>query len=200
MRELAESSLVRGAGSLWGEATEAEFLTAIGDGTLPEDCFRRWLEQDYLFAVGLTSFQAITAEKTPRPSHKIIIDGLVAMDQELDWFEMNSEYLNCDLETPAHPAGHHYTDFLIASAYEKPFQILLAILYGVEVSYLFAWSSLKAEGPYEEFIARWSNENFRAYVKGLHQLTIRHPHPGAEEAFNEVLRHEREFWRMTWEG
>ena len=59
MREFEESPMVAGSGDLWRQATRAEFLSAIGDGTLPEDAFRRWLAQDYLFARGLTTFQAI---------------------------------------------------------------------------------------------------------------------------------------------
>ncbi len=54
MREFEESPLVARSGDLWMQPTRAKFLSAIGDGTLPEEAFRRWLAQDYLFAKGLT--------------------------------------------------------------------------------------------------------------------------------------------------
>ena len=198
--EFEQSPLVEQAGELWRAATHAQFLSAIGEGTLPHDAFQRWLVQDYLFARGLTTFQAIAAAKTPRPAQKLLIAGLAAMDQELDWFEERAAKVNLSLDVPTHPVCRRYVDFLIASAYTRPFKVLLAILYGVEASYLVAWSSLEPTGPYAEFIDRWSNTSFAEYVRGLLQLTECHEHADRQESFNEVLRHERDFWRMTWEG
>jgi thiaminase/transcriptional activator TenA len=85
-------------------------------------------------------------------------------------------------------------------AYTQPEPVLLAILFGVEASYLAAWSVLPLSGPYAEFIERWSNADFVAYVETLGGLAERHPHETAQKHFNEVLEHEREFWKMSWEG
>jgi len=60
-RVFETSPLVVGAGELWPQAVDADFLSAIGDGDLPQEAFERWLVQDYLFAQGLTTFEAITA-------------------------------------------------------------------------------------------------------------------------------------------
>lgn len=200
MRELHESTLIQGSGDLWRKATSARFLEAVGDGTLPQEAFQRWLVQDYHFAKGLTSFQSVLTAKTPRPAQKLLIGGLLAMDYELDWFENHAQRLGLDLDTPVHPICHRYVDYLIASAYTHPFPVSLAILFGVEVSYLYAWGALEPNGPYTEFIERWSNPKFRIYVKGLGEFVERFPHPDRQREFNEVLRHERDFWRMTWEG
>ncbi len=200
MREFHESAFVVGSGELWDRATQATFLTAVGDGTLPEDAFRRWLVQDYHFAKGLTSFQAITAAKTPRPPQKLVIDGLSVMSDEIDWFESMAANRRIDLNASANPVCRRYVDFLLASAYAESFEVLLAILYGVEVSYLAAWSALMPSGPYAEFIKRWSNTQFRAYVLNLLARCEEHRHPNQQELFNEVLSHEAAFWRMTWEG
>ena len=199
MEPFEQSRLVVGSGQLWAPATQAKFLSAIGDGTLPEKAFRRWLMQDYLFAKGLTTFQAITVAKTPRGAQKLLIAGLSAMDNELDWFETNAAQRGIKLEAAAHPVCRRYLDFLIAAAYAKPFEILLAILYGVEVSYLAAWSRLDAKGPYAEFIQRWSSSAFEEYVRGLMQLADQHVHPSQQGNFDDVLRHEKDFWQMTWE-
>ena len=91
MREFHESAFVVRSGALWDRARQATFLTAVADGTLPENAFRRWLVQDYHFAEGLTSFQAITAAKTPRPPQKLVIDGLSVMSDEIDWFASLAE-------------------------------------------------------------------------------------------------------------
>ncbi|MCG8585695.1 MAG: hypothetical protein MI757_13390 [Pirellulales bacterium] len=59
LRDIQESSLVVGAGNLWREATEAEFLSAIRDGNLPREAFQRWLVQDYSFTRGLQRFKRL---------------------------------------------------------------------------------------------------------------------------------------------
>ena len=184
MREFEESPLVAGSGDLWRQATRAKFLSAIGDGTLPEDAFRRWLAQDYLFAKGLTSFQAIVTAKAPRKPQRLLIAGLSALEEEMDWFESSATDRGVDLGADPHPICRRYVDFLIASAYSQPFEVLFAILYGVEVSYLVAWSSLQATGPYADVVKRWSSEGFVKYVQGLltSSTQFRHPDPrGAAE-------------------
>ena len=195
-----DSPLIGRAGTLWEGATHAAFLDAAQAGTLPEEAFARWLVQDYHFALRLLSFQAVAAAKTPRLHHKPLIAGLGAIDAELDWFEANARERNLALDAPLHPVCRHYTDFLLRAAYTEPYPVLLAILYGVEVSYLAAWSALEATGPYAEFIGRWSSPEFAAYVDALRRAQEANPHPRAQEAFNEALRHEAAFWRMTWEG
>ncbi len=79
----AEASLIRGAGPLWQEATCSPFLNSLADGSLPAKAFQRWLSQDYLFAKGLTTFQAILVSKAPRDCHRPLISGLAALDGEM---------------------------------------------------------------------------------------------------------------------
>lgn len=200
MNAVVQHSLIEQAGELWPQATQAEFLCAIERGDLPDEAFNRWLEQDYLFAKGLTAAQAIQASKTPRPAQSILIAGLSAMDAELGWFEAHAESRGIDLNADPHPVCSRYVDFLISSAYEKSFEDLLAILFGVEVSYFAAWSALRAEGPYAEFIDRWSNPHFEDYVNQLGRFARDHQRDSQQELFNTTLRHEHDFWRMTWEG
>lgn len=199
-REFETSPLVVGAGELWPQAIHADFLSAIGDGNLPREAFERWLVQDYLFAQGLTTFEAIAVAKTPRPAQKVLIAGLAAMDAEMDWFEEMARSRNFHLSALPHPTCRRYVDFLVASAYSLPFEVLLAVLYSVEVSYLCAWAELNPIEPYAEFIHRWSNPQFVEYVRQLLQLCDGNPHEDQQQYFNEVLQHERDFWRMTWEG
>jgi len=105
-----------------------------------------------------------------------------------------------DLDIPVHPACRRYTDFLLRCAYTEAYQLLITMLFGVEASYLAAWSAFAPAGLYAEFIARWSSANFAAYVEGLGGLANRHTHEAAQQHFNEVLVHEREFWKMSWQA
>jgi formylaminopyrimidine deformylase / aminopyrimidine aminohydrolase len=195
-----DHQLVRNAGPLWDEATRSPFLDALAAGTLPEDALRRWLAQDYLFAKDLVAFQAILLAKAPRDCHQPLIEGLAALDKELGWFESHATRLHVDLDIAPQATCRSYTDFLIRYAYTRQYPVLLSMLLGVEASYLAAWSALPPSGPYAEFILRWSSADFAAYVVLLGALADRHPHEAAQEHFNEVLVHEREFWRMSWEG
>jgi formylaminopyrimidine deformylase / aminopyrimidine aminohydrolase len=194
------NSLVRNAGSLWDEATRSPFLDALGAGILPADALRRWLAQDYLFAKELISFQAVALAKAPRDCHKALAQGLVALDGEMEWFEAHAGRLEIDLDVVAHSICRRYTHFLMRCAYTQSCPVLLAMLFGVEASYLASWGALAPSGPYAEFIERWSSTNFATYVAALGALAERHPHPASQEHFNAVLLHEREFWKMSWEG
>ncbi len=197
---IPDHALVRNAGPLWDEATHYPFLDALAAGSLAEDAFRRWLAQDYLFAKDLMAFQAILLAKAPRDWHKSLIGGLAALEKEMDWFESHAVRLQLNLDIRPHPTCRRYTDFLMRCAYTQPQPVLLAILFGVEASYLAAWSALVPSGPCAEFIERWSSADFAAYVAALGKLAERHPHEAAQEHFNEVLTHEAEFWKMSWEG
>ena len=195
-----QSTLIKKAGNLWRQATTAPFLNAIADGTLPREALNRWMVQDYHFADALTSFQAVTLAKTPRRFREPLLGGLVAMDMEMDWFERQASRRRLELEAPLHPVCRHYCDFLLRVAYSEPYQVALAVLFGVEASYLAAWSRLKPAGRYKEFIDRWSNKRFIAYVNSLWMLAEENPHKTNQRHFNLVLEHECEFWRMAWEG
>ena len=198
LQKFESSRLAQGSAGAWREGTTGEFLTAIGEERLPTEAFERWLVQDYLFVRGLTQFMAILISKTPRPAQKTLIAGLVAFDAELDWFELHLSQRQLDLNADAHPTCKRYVDYLLQLGYSQNFKVLLAAIYGVEVSYLYAWSALEAKGPYAEFITRWTTPEFASYVGELHDLCDTHPHPDQQRVFTEVMRHERDFWRMTW--
>jgi thiaminase/transcriptional activator TenA len=194
------SPLIHGAGPLWEEAIRPSFLKALEAGTLPAEAFRRWLAEDYSFAKVLVAFQAILIAKVPRDCHRPLIKGLAALDTELDWFDTHAARLKVELDIQPHPACRRYADFLMRCAYTQPYPVLLAILFGVEASYLAAWSALPSTAPYAEFVERWSSAEFAKYVSVLQALAERYPHEAAQEHFNEVLVHEREFWKMAGES
>jgi thiaminase/transcriptional activator TenA len=193
-------SLIQNAGPLWDEATRTPFLEALAAGSLPVEAFHRWLAQDYLFAKDLMTFQAILLAKAPRDCHKALVGGLAALDKELDWFESRAGRLKVDIETPPHATCRKYTDFLLGCVYTEAYPVLIAMLFGVEASYLAAWSAFAPAGPYAEFFARWSSADFAGYVEALGGLVDRHPHEAAQQHFDEILVREREFWKMAWQG
>src|SRR5262249_47873112 len=167
---------------------------------LPGGASHRGPAQDYFFAKDLPAFQAIPLPKAPRACHRALVGGLGALDQELEWFESHAGRLHVDLDVPPHPTCRRYTDFLLRCGYTEVYPVLIAMLFGVEASYLAAWGAFAPVGPYAEFIARWSSADFAAYLETLGGLADRHPHEAAQRYFNEVLVHEREFWKMPWQA
>ena len=122
---------------------------------------------------------------------------------ELDWFAGLQRERGL-LQAATHPACARYTDFLLRSAYPEPAEQLLQILFGVEVAYLASFKALAdagatPDGIHGELIQRWSAALFADYVNDLYDLTTARPSPDSG-LFAEVLRHEHDFWRMTWEG
>ena len=193
-----DSRLVRAAGELWIAATRAPFLEAAQDGSLPAEAFTRWLVQDYHFAAGLTVFEGTLVARSERPAQSLFIRGLAALDEELSWFETEARARGLDLAAPVHPVCRRYVDFLLRAAHEESLPGLYAVLYGVEVAYLAAWSALRPEGPYADVIARWSSAAFREDVLRLQALAEAVEDSSTQPLFNEVLRHERDFWAMAW--
>jgi thiaminase/transcriptional activator TenA len=194
---LCARPLVQEAGDLWTLGTEAPFLRKLADGTLPEAVFARWLEQDYHFVRALTSFQAVLAAKAPRTLLKTLIGGLSALEQELTWFETHAEKRGLDLDCDPGPVCRRYADFLIATAYRESVEIGITALFAVEAAYAAAWSNLSPEGPYEDFIRRWSREEFLAYCLALADIAESVQLPGQQAVFNRVMQHERDFWQMV---
>jgi thiaminase len=105
-----------------------------------------------------------------------------------------------DLDIRPHPACRRYTDFLVRCAYTEDYPVLVAMLFGVEAAYLAAWSAVAPAGQYSELFARWSSEDFAEYVEALGGLADRHPHEAAQQHFNKILVHERDFWKMAWQA
>ena len=50
----------------WSEYTGHEFVRRLADGTLPEECFRHYLAQDYLFLIHFARAYALAAYKSDR--------------------------------------------------------------------------------------------------------------------------------------
>ena len=97
---------------LWTAATTDVFLDAARDGTLPEADFSRWLEQDYLFAAGLTRAWGRILEAAPQVDFALISDGISAFTAELVWFEQLADERSLRLGGDAAQTAADYIGFL----------------------------------------------------------------------------------------
>ena len=189
----------------WSHATHHPFLEAVRDGTVAETAFEAWLVQDYRFVSDLLVFQARLLARAPRSTHAVLAGGVVALVDELTWFEEQAAARRLALATPPMPATAAYS-VLLGRLDEAEVAVALTALWAIERVYLDAWSFAAPGAPaYREFVAHWTTPQFAAYVGDLEQaandaVRAGPPGPGIETAFVEVLDAESRFWAVSLEG
>jgi len=153
--------------AVWRAATVHPFLAGVRDGSVPEDCFDRWLAQDYLFAQALVRAQSRIAATAPLADVALLAGGVVATVGELGWFEEMGARRGLALDALMHPTTRAYCDFLLALTYSGyPAQI--TAIWALERSYLESWDGARPGAqPYREFVDRWTTDEFRSYVGDL---------------------------------
>jgi thiaminase len=202
----ADALLTRHAAA-WQAATVHPFLAGVRDGSVPEDCFDRWLAQDYLYAQALVRAGSHIAALAPLTDVGLLAGGVVATVGELGWFEQMAARRGVALDAPMHPTNRAYCDFLLALTYSAyPAQI--TAIWALERTYLESWEGARPGAqPYREFVERWTTDAFRSYVSDLQAAADRQleasegePAREAEDAFLWVTHYERSFWDMAMSG
>lgn len=186
----------------WRAATRHPFLASVRDGTVPPVSFDTWLAQDAHFVADLLSFQARLLARAPQPARAVLAGGLVALVEELAWFEVRAGERGLDAGAPRLPATERYATLLARLDTGEP-GAALAALWAVERTYLEAWSSASPGAPeYREFVAHWTTAEFAAYVAELERsvdasLPAGDPPQDVVAAVADVLRAESAFWDMA---
>jgi thiaminase/transcriptional activator TenA len=198
---MTTEDLIRGEAELWHAATHHPFLDEVREGTLQPASFARWLSQDHHFAVALTRAEARYLATAPREDFELLAGGVQAMVAELEWFERKASERDLALNVPLHSTARAYVDYLHALSYQ-PYSVQLTALWALERAYLEGWRTALPGAPaFREFVERWTNEAYAAYVGGLEAAANRALARGGEaerEAFRWVARYERAFWAMAY--
>ncbi len=188
----------------WSRATTHPFLSAVRDGTLPTPAFDAWLAQDYRFVRDLMAFQARLLARAPRAAAPVLAGGLVALVEELGWFEQHAGTRTLDLGAAPLPATAAYAA-LMDELDRAPVPVALAALWAVGRVYLDAWTSALPGAPqYREFVEHWTRPEFAAYVHGLATAAdgavaeAGADADAVESAVGRVLDAEAAFWDMAW--
>jgi formylaminopyrimidine deformylase / aminopyrimidine aminohydrolase len=184
----------------WREATRHPFLDAVRDGTIPVAAFDTWLVQDARFIADLLRFQARLLARVPRPAQAVLAGGLVALVDELAWFEEQVAVRGLDLGTPPLPATAAYAE-LLERLDAADVGTALTALWTIERTYLDAWSGASPGAPeYRPFVEHWTQPGFADYVAGLEAAADGVPAPDADAVFTEVVAAETAFWAMAVEA
>lgn len=182
----------------WQAATEPAFLAAVRGGSLDAERFGAWLAQDYLFVSALLSFQARLLARSPRAAQPVLADGVVALVEELTWFEAQAVQWDVPLAAVAAPTTLEYLA-LLGRLDTAPSQVALVALWALERVYLDAWRAAQpGGGAYREIVEHWTSPAFAEYVAELERLVdgalAEAPSQQQEDVFTEVLRLEIAFW------
>jgi thiaminase/transcriptional activator TenA len=212
--------LLAAGSALWEAQFNHPFITELADGTLDEDAFRHWIEQDYLYLLDYARLFAIAGVKASDETTMTTLLGVahVTLETEMDLHRSFAEEYGISAEELATvqkaPTCIAYTSYLLRTAYEGSYPEVCAALYPCSQCYLDVGNHAAAlattEHKYTPWIELYTSDEFHAVVTDLRAIVdeVGQAYPGyhdaMEEAFLTSARLEYAFWDMaytqeTWE-
>jgi thiaminase/transcriptional activator TenA len=204
------------AAPAWDAQLAHPFVRGIGDGSLPEDRFRFYVRQDYLFLIDYGRLLALGAARAPRLEWMRRFAALAqsVLETEMDLHRefaagwgITAEQLESERTAPATDA---YCDFLLRTAALGDFAELVAALLPCMWGYAEIGQRLAAAGPpahsgYAGWIAMYASEEFAELAAWCRELTdaaaADAAGPGRDRmhaAFRASSEHELAFWESAW--
>lgn len=210
--------LYAAAEPIWSAQLEHPFVRGIGDGSLAEERFRRWVLQDYRYLKEFARVFAWAVAKADRLEtmgwFATVLD--LTLNTEMD---LHRQYAGrfgltpADLEAaPVWPTTRAYTDFLVRTAADGDMADLVAALLPCAWGYVHVAQALAAAGPpsdqrYADWIAQYASDEFAQAAEWLKaEMNRLAAERGAEkrdrlrELFVLSSRYEWQFWEMCWHG
>lgn len=210
--------LFAAAEPIWLAQLEHPFVRGLGDGTLEEERFKRWVLQDYRY---LEEFARVLAWAVAK-ARDLASMGWFAEVLHLTLnteMKLHRRYAGRfgltpqDLEAePMWPTTRAYTDFLVRVAAEGDILDLLAALLPCAWGYVFLAQSLASRPPppdqrYRDWISQYASQEFAQASERLRAELDRLAEGIGEEKRNRLVelfllssRYEWQFWEMCWQG
>jgi thiaminase/transcriptional activator TenA len=200
----------------WEATLGHPFVRGIGDGTLPEERFRFYVRQDFLFLTDYGRLLALGAVRAPRLEWMRRFSALAGsvLETEMDLHRqfaarwgITAEQLETERTAPATDA---YTNFLLRTATLGDFSELVAALLPCMWSYAEIGSRLAAGGlpdheGYAEWIMLYASDEFselatwcRELVDGAADGVVGPGRRRMHTAFRGSTEHEIAFWDSAW--
>ncbi|MFN3130391.1 TenA family protein [Roseibium sp.] len=164
----------------WSAATGHAFTKAIGDGSMPDDAYARYLIEDYTFITDLASTLGYLVAKAPSMRSKARLSGFLALltSEENDYFLRSFEALSVSpsvYETAAQgPVTRAFADLLLTSSGKGTYAEGLACLLCAEWCYL-TWGLREAQKPRPQhfYLAEWIDlhavQGFESFVNWIRE-------------------------------
>jgi thiaminase/transcriptional activator TenA len=203
----------------WKHELEHPFVQGIADGTLPEDRFRFYLQQDYVFLVAYARVLGIATALSDDLATMTRFAGLLhaTLTDEMEIHRRTCASYGIDqaelLQTKPALACAAYTGHLLEAAGAGSLPILCAALLPCAVGYSRIGRELasRPERPsvpaYRDWIETYGSAEFQEYADWLSELTDQLARAVDAEtrdrmlvAFDQSVQHEIAFWEMAWKG
>jgi thiaminase/transcriptional activator TenA len=210
--------LMAEARPIWDAQLEHPFVKGIGDGTLPEERFRRWVVQDYLYLKDFARVFAWAAARSDRLESMGWYASVLNLTLNTE-MELHRRYARRfglapeDLENGAMwPTNRAYTDFLVRTSADGDLADLVAALLPCAWGYVYIGARLAAEPPptdrrYADWIAQYASPEFAAAADWLRAEMDRLASGATPEKKRRLVelfvlssRYEWRFWEMCWRG
>jgi thiaminase/transcriptional activator TenA len=204
------------AAPVWEAQLAHPFVRGIGDGTLPEEPFRHFVRQDYLYLVEYARLFALAAARAPSLAlmERLAELARTTLADEMglhrsfaaDW-GIPAEELEAERPTAT---TRGYTDFLLRTAALGDFAELVAALLPCMWGYSEVGQALAAAGkPEHALYARWidvyADEEFAALARWCREACDEAAAGAGEagrermrEAFLTSSRYELAFFGASW--
>jgi thiaminase/transcriptional activator TenA len=203
--------------TIWREIFAHPFVRGIADGSLPEEAFRYYMSQDYVFLIEYARVLALGVSK----GHNLEVMGRFAklLDATLnEEMSLHKAYASrfgiteSDLEAvELAPTARAYTRHLLEVAYSGSLPEIAASLMPCQWGYAEIGSRLAREGdvsdanPYVDWIQTYASEDFQSIAEWLCGLldSLAEDLPPAiklrlQEVFLSSSRYEYLFWDMSY--
>lgn len=210
------SRLKRAAATDWQSYVEHAFVRQLSDGTLPQEAFRTYLVQDYLFLIQFSRAWALAAYKSRTlPEIRAAQAGLAGILDETELhvrlcgrWGLSPEILH---SVPEHQATIAYTRFVLdcgAAGDLLDLHVALApcVIGYAEIGRELAPQGVEALGdhPYREWIGEYAGEAFQQLAHGSRKLLDALAERSMTERrfeelaalFGKASRLEADFWQM----
>jgi thiaminase (transcriptional activator TenA) len=212
------AELRQAAAPVWEAQVAHPFVAGIGDGSLPEDRFRFYVRQDYLFLIDYGRLLSLAAARAPRLEwmRRFAALSQAVLETEMDLHRqfaarwgITAEQLESERTAPATDA---YCDYLLRTAALGDFAELAAAVLPCMWSYAEIGTRLAEAGRpdhvgYAEWITMYASDDFGELAAWCRELTdaaaASVAGPGRRRmhaAFRASSEHELAFWESAWRG
>jgi thiaminase (transcriptional activator TenA) len=210
--------LFENAKQIWDKQLEHPFVTGIGDGSLDENKFKRWVLQDYvylkefsrIFAWAVAKSDSLESMSWYASVLNLTLNTEMGLHREYaKRFGISLEYLE---NTKMWPTNRAYTDFLVRTAADSDMADLVAALLPCAWGYVYIGQYLSKNKPpedqrYADWIAQYASDEFAEAAEWLKKEMNRlaeYSSPLKKQRLIELFvlssRYELKFWDMCWDG
>jgi len=203
---------------VWAAQLHHPFVEGLGDGSLEEERFKRWVLQDYRYLKEFARVFAWAVAKADRLEsmswYAAVLDLTLNTEMALHRdYAARFGVSTRDLESePMWPTTRAYTDFLVRTAADGDMLDLLAALLPCAWGYVYLAQELaKADPPqdqrYADWIGQYASQEFadaRDWLRDELDRLAEGITPEKQEHLQEIFlvssRYEWLFWEMCWSG